>query len=228
MTPPDQFGGIECFNELLAQEIVHNPGLRSTNAYGLYRTEQLNTEGARAFPALAKFIAEFPRRGLDAVLPPAPSEGFLWSAGTVVREEEGHRSHLQKFAYVSGVYHVAVLQTAGGAQDRAGAPVYPVNARPHDQQRCADVGLDPHPTLFDSQAKQTKSTSPFKALSGGGIGRVTPTLPHSAKGGFRLARECARVAQRRRKHARAQRVAQGGKARRIARQCGGGLEILFN
>jgi hypothetical protein len=128
--PPDEFGGIERFNEMLAQEIIRNPGLRYTNAYGFYRTEQLSTKGARAFPALAKFlqaaidsfITEFPRRGLDVVLPPAP-KGFLRSAGNVVREEEGHHSHLHKFAYVSGVYHVAVPRNADGAHGRAGALV---------------------------------------------------------------------------------------------------------
>jgi hypothetical protein len=124
--PPDEFGGDERFNELLAQEIVRSPVLRHTNAYGFYRTE-----GSRAYPALAKFlrsaieafIADLPRRGLQTVLPSAPPQGFLRTAGNVVRKEEGHRSHLHKFAYVSGVYHVAVPRTSDGAQGRAGALV---------------------------------------------------------------------------------------------------------
>jgi hypothetical protein len=129
--PPDEFGGIERFNELLAEEILRNPGLQYTDSYGFYRSEQLNIEGARAFPALAKFlqaaienfIAEFPRRGLDLIMPPVPPEGFLKSAGNVVRGEENHRAHLHKFAYVSGVYHVSVPRDGAGADDRAGALV---------------------------------------------------------------------------------------------------------
>lgn len=129
--PPQEFGGIERFNELLAQEIIRNPVLRHTNAYGFYRTEQLNIAGSRAYPALAKFlqsaieafIADFPRRGLNAVLPPAPAKGFLRTAGNVVRNEESHRSHLHKFAYVSGVYHVTVPRHPGGTHGRAGALV---------------------------------------------------------------------------------------------------------
>jgi len=129
--PPSEFGGIERFNELLAEEIIRNPVLRHTNVYGFYRTEQLNVAGSRAYPALAKFlqsaieafIADFPRRGLQTVLPPAPGKGFLRTAGNVVRKEEGHRSHLHKFAYVSGVYHVAVPHSSDGAHGRAGALV---------------------------------------------------------------------------------------------------------
>jgi hypothetical protein len=130
-TPPKEFGGIKCFNELLAEEILHNPGLRHTDVYGFHRTELLDIKGARAFPALAKFlkeaiaefIAQFPRRGLDLILPPAPMDGFLRSAGNVVRHAEGHHSHIHKFAYVSGVYHVCVPQEAAGVDYRGGALV---------------------------------------------------------------------------------------------------------
>ena len=119
--PPAEFGGIERFNALLADEILRNPGLRHTSSYGFRRTEQLAILGAQAFPVLAKFlrsaiedyIAEFARRGLDVILPPPPREGFLDSAGNVVRAEEGHRTHLHKYAYISGVYHVSVPPDAG-------------------------------------------------------------------------------------------------------------------
>src|SRR5208282_2143080 len=92
--PPAEFGGIERFNALMAQEVQSNPGLRYTATYGFYRTEQLNIKGARAFPALAKFlmsaiktfITQFPQRGLDAIMPPAPTRGYLKSAGNVVRD----------------------------------------------------------------------------------------------------------------------------------------------
>jgi hypothetical protein len=119
--PPVDFGDIERFNALLANEILRNPGLRHTSEYGFYRTEQLAILGARAFPVLAKFlrstieayITEFAHRGLDLILPPPPREGFLNSAGNVVRAEEGHRAHLHKYAYVSGVYHVSAPPDAG-------------------------------------------------------------------------------------------------------------------
>jgi Putative 2OG-Fe(II) oxygenase/Tetratricopeptide repeat len=129
--PPDEFGGIERFNAQLAQEILRNPTLQFNKAYGFYRTENLDIEGARFFPVLAKFlqsaieqfIAEFPSRGLDAVLPPVPRRGFLRSAGNVVREEQRHHAHAHKFAYISGVYHVCAPRNAAGAHNRAGALV---------------------------------------------------------------------------------------------------------
>jgi tetratricopeptide (TPR) repeat protein len=131
--PPAEFGGIERFNALLADEILRNPGLRRhTSDYGFYRTEQLAILGARAFPVLAKFlrstienyIAEFADRGLDVILPPPPREGFLYSAGNIVRAEEDHSAHLHKYAYISGVYHVSVPpDEAAQAHNRAGAMV---------------------------------------------------------------------------------------------------------
>jgi tetratricopeptide (TPR) repeat protein len=129
--PPQEFGGIERFNALLADEILNNPGLRHTSEYGFYRTEQLDIRGARAFRVLSKFlrsiietyIAEFAHHGLDVILPPPPTEGFLYSAGNVVRVEEDHRAHLHKFAYVSGVYHVSVPPDVTRACDRTGALV---------------------------------------------------------------------------------------------------------
>jgi tetratricopeptide (TPR) repeat protein len=129
--PPEEFGSIERFNARLAHEILRNPGLRRTPTYSFDHTEHLNISGAFAFPVLAKFlraaieayITDFPRRGLDVILPPVPSEGFLVSAGNVVREEERQSSHLHKFGYVSGVYHVSVPPNARVADDRAGALV---------------------------------------------------------------------------------------------------------
>jgi hypothetical protein len=128
--PPAEFGGLERFNLLLADEILRNPGLRHTS-YGFYRTEQLAILGARAFPVLSKFlrsaiedyIAKFVQRGLDVILPPPPPRGFLYSAGNVVRGEEGHHAHLHKFAYISGVYHVSVPSDVLQFNDRSGALV---------------------------------------------------------------------------------------------------------
>jgi uncharacterized protein (TIGR02466 family) len=129
--PPAEFGGIERFNALLASEILHNPGLRYTPAYGFYRTEDLGITGARAFPILAKFlrtaiedyIASFVQRGLDLALPLPPQEGFLQAAGNVVRADQGHQAHLHKYAFISGVYHVAVPTERSSADDQAGALV---------------------------------------------------------------------------------------------------------
>jgi tetratricopeptide (TPR) repeat protein len=129
--PPAEFGGIERFNALLAEEIMRNPALHYIKTYGFHRTEQLDIRGARAFPALAQFlqtavenfIAEFPQRGLDAILPPAPAQGYLKTAGNVVRDSESHHSHLHKFAYVSGVYHVTVPPQEDFGDARAGALV---------------------------------------------------------------------------------------------------------
>jgi tetratricopeptide (TPR) repeat protein len=129
--PPAEFGGIERFNALLAEEILRNPGLRHTSTYGFYRTEQLAILGARAFPALLRFlrgtiedyIANFAQSGLDVILPPPPPRGFLYYAGNVVRAEEGHHAHLHKFGYISGVYHVSTPPDVVQGNDRSGALV---------------------------------------------------------------------------------------------------------
>ncbi len=115
------FGGIDAFNLQLADEIRLNPDLRVMSSYGFRRTERLNTPGARAYPELAlflraamlRFIDEFPARGLDKIIPEPPSRAYLNTAGNVVRNRESHRSHLHKFAYVSGVYHVSAPQCGG-------------------------------------------------------------------------------------------------------------------
>ena len=69
---------------------------------------------SRSFCAVPlKTISRNLRVALDAILPPPPREGILDSAGNVVRAEEGHRAHLHKYAYVSGVYHVSMPSDAG-------------------------------------------------------------------------------------------------------------------
>jgi len=128
--PPAEFGGIERFNALLADEVLTNPSLQYIPSYKFYRTESLAISGARAFPVLVKFlraaiedfIAGFAQCGLDVILPPPPREGFLQSGANVVRADEGHHTHLHKYAYVSGVYHVSVPAEVA-SDDRAGALV---------------------------------------------------------------------------------------------------------
>jgi tetratricopeptide (TPR) repeat protein len=129
--PPSEFGDVESFNSLLADEILHNPGLRYAADYGFYRTEQLAVIGARAFPVLSKFlrgviedyVAGLVERGLDRVFPTPPSNGYFRSAANVVRSEERHRSHLHKYAYISGVYHVSVPPDVAQGNNHAGALV---------------------------------------------------------------------------------------------------------
>jgi tetratricopeptide (TPR) repeat protein len=129
--PPPEFKNIEHFNAMLADEILHSPGLRYTSNYKFHRTEFLNIPGARAYRSLAKclcaaievYMSEFVQRGLDKTLSAPPREGRLMSAGNVVRSEEGHRAHLHKYAYISGVYYVAVPPIRALTDDRAGALV---------------------------------------------------------------------------------------------------------
>jgi hypothetical protein len=129
--PPAEFDSLEHFNAVLANEILCNPGLRHTPGYKFNRAEFLDIPGARAYPALMKFlcaaiedyIAEFARRGLDNILPAPPREGRFTSAGNVVRSDEIHSTHLHKHAYISGVYHVTVPPDMAQADDRAGALV---------------------------------------------------------------------------------------------------------
>jgi len=129
--PPPGFGGIDDFNALLAEEILANPDLRHMPNYGFRRTERLNMAGARAFPVLAKFfrvameqyVEQFPERRLDAIMPAAPKRAYLNTAGNVVHGSERHRSHLHKFAYISGVYHVSVPPNVERNEGRAGTLV---------------------------------------------------------------------------------------------------------
>jgi hypothetical protein len=129
--PPAEFGSIEQFNAQLTEEILNNPGVYRVSVLEYRRTDHLAIMGARAFPVLAKFLrdaierylAEFARRGLDAVLPAPPRAGILCAAGNIVRGGEVHRVHLHKFGYVSGVYHVAVPPAETSADDQAGALV---------------------------------------------------------------------------------------------------------
>ena len=129
--PPPGFGGVEGFNALLAEEILANPDLQHMSQYGFQRTERLNVPGAHAFLVLAAFLrsamegylSEFPRRGLDAIMPAVPKRARLNTAGNVVRSAELHRSHLHKFAYISGVYHVSAPRDVLQADGRAGALV---------------------------------------------------------------------------------------------------------
>jgi tetratricopeptide (TPR) repeat protein len=119
--PPPGFGGIDGFNSMLAEEIRANPDLRVMSSYGFRRTERLNVRGARAYPELAKFlraammrfIDEFRRRGLDKIMPDPPRRAYLTTAGNLVHNQESHRSHLHKFAYISGVYHVSAPHRGG-------------------------------------------------------------------------------------------------------------------
>jgi Flp pilus assembly protein TadD len=128
--PPVEFGGIERFNALLADEILRNPDLRYHPSYKFYLTRCLAIPGAPAYSALATFlraaieayVVEFAQRGLDIILTP-PREGRLVSGGNVVRSGESHMYHLHKFAYISGVYHVSVPPEVARGNDRAGALV---------------------------------------------------------------------------------------------------------
>jgi tetratricopeptide (TPR) repeat protein len=127
--PPQEFGGIENFNAVLAKEILDNPGLGRIGTYDFLRTQQLGLARERAYAAITvfmraafeKYLEDIPRRGLDEIMPSTPTEGILFTGANVVREGDSHLAHLHKYAYVSGVYHVSVPRDDGGGDGRPGA-----------------------------------------------------------------------------------------------------------
>jgi Putative 2OG-Fe(II) oxygenase/Tetratricopeptide repeat len=127
--PPEQFGAIGQFNRQLADDVLadRSPGKPPNegldfNAAPLFRRSQAFL-ALREFikAAIEDFIAEAPRRGLDAVMPPPPKEGHLYESSTVLRGPGHNGEHIHGNAYVSSVYHVLVPESVSSADDSRGA-----------------------------------------------------------------------------------------------------------
>jgi hypothetical protein len=116
--PPADFGGIEAFNRMLAEEVLAAvPEGVSTDRHVDYLT------GVRPDPArtalmvfvrraVEDYVARIPERGLGAALPFVPRVAELSSGSVVLRGDAGQGEHLHPTGYLSCVYHVAVPGSA--------------------------------------------------------------------------------------------------------------------
>jgi hypothetical protein len=127
-TPPPEFGSIEAFNDALAEDIQADPG-KSVRGGCLInyapRIHQSKALGAlREFirTAMESYLEELVERGLDAVMPPPPSEGWLLSSTVILRGESHNGAHVHP-SYLSSVYYARVPDSVTTAADERGALV---------------------------------------------------------------------------------------------------------
>jgi len=111
--PPAEFGGIERFNQVLANEILGDPDPSPSRREGrninykddLYRTPAKWALRDFTRSAVEAYLATTrPRTGL----PPPPSSGTLWGAHTILRRSGRNGQHLHHRAYVSTIYYVSL------------------------------------------------------------------------------------------------------------------------
>jgi hypothetical protein len=127
--PPAQFGAIGQFNRQLSDDILADRAPAKPASEGFDYNPAPQFRRSENFLALREFIkstiddflSEAPRRGLDAVMPPPPTEGSLYQSSTVLRGEGHNGEHVHGNAYVSSVYHVLVPESVSSADDNRGA-----------------------------------------------------------------------------------------------------------
>ena len=112
--PPTEFGGIEAFNEALAQEVLAAvpegvPADRHVDYLTTVRPDPART-ALMAFVrrAVEDYVARIAERGLGTALPFIPEVAELTSGSVVLRGDAGQAEHIHPTGYLSCVYHVAV------------------------------------------------------------------------------------------------------------------------
>ena len=126
--PPSQFGAIEQFNRQLADDILadRSPTKRSREDFDINPSPLFCRSQAflalREFmkSAINDFLQESDGRGFDAVIPPPPAAGRLYSSSTVLRGAGHNGEHVRAAGYISAVYHVAVPESVTAASDARG------------------------------------------------------------------------------------------------------------
>jgi len=126
--PPSQFGAIEQFNRQLADDILadRSPIKRNGEDFDINPSPLFCRSQAflalREFmkSAINDFLQESDGRGFDAVIPPPPAAGRLYSSSTVLRGAGHNGEHVHAAGYISAVYHVAVPESVTAASDARG------------------------------------------------------------------------------------------------------------
>jgi tetratricopeptide (TPR) repeat protein len=127
--PPSQFGGIDQFNHQLADDILADRSPSKPRREGFDINYAPRSRRSQSFLALRdfmksainNFLGEASDRGFDAVMPPPPTEGTLYGASLVLRDEGHNGEHLHAAGYISVVYHVLVPDSVIKASDDRGA-----------------------------------------------------------------------------------------------------------
>ena len=116
--PPAEFGGIDAFNRMLAEEVLaavpsNVPADRHVDYLTGVRPDPART-ALMAFVrrAVEDYVAGIPERGLGAALPFVPQVAELTSGSVILRGDAGQAEHLHPTGYLSCVYHVAVPGSA--------------------------------------------------------------------------------------------------------------------
>jgi Putative 2OG-Fe(II) oxygenase len=128
--PPSQFSEIDQFNHRLASDILADRSPKKTRRKGFDINYAPQFRRSQAFLALRDFmksaidnyLGEAQDRGLDAIMPPLPTEGVLNSGASVVVHDDGHNGeHVHAEGYVSVVYYASVPDSVVQASDNRGA-----------------------------------------------------------------------------------------------------------
>lgn len=124
--PPLEFGGVEAFNTLLADEIATDPSGRVIrNNFHLNVTPRQT--GRPALQAVQAFIrasleaaaADPARYGLEGE--PRPAAASLDAITSVLVGDASNRQHVHQGAYLTAIYHVRVPEAVRQSEGRAGA-----------------------------------------------------------------------------------------------------------
>jgi len=116
--PPAEFGGIEAFNRMLAEEVLAAvPGDTPVDRHVDYLTGVRPDPARTALMAFVRravedYVARIPERELSAALPFVPQVAELTSGSVILRGDAGQADHLHPTGYLSCVYHVAVPGSA--------------------------------------------------------------------------------------------------------------------
>ncbi|MEO8375212.1 MAG: putative 2OG-Fe(II) oxygenase [Sphingomonas bacterium] len=112
--PPGEFGGIEAFNQILADEVLATvpegaPIDRHVDYLTTVRPDPART-ALMVFVrhAVEDYVGRIPERDLGKALPFVPEVAELTSGSVVLRGDSGQGEHLHPTGYLSCVYHVAV------------------------------------------------------------------------------------------------------------------------
>ncbi|MEO6214764.1 MAG: putative 2OG-Fe(II) oxygenase [Sphingomonas sp.] len=112
--PPAEFGGIEAFNQTLADEVlVAVPEDAPAERYVDYLTTVRPDPARTALMvfvrhAVEEYIDHISEHDLGKALPFVPKVAELTSGSVVLRADAGQGEHLHPTGYLSCVYHVAV------------------------------------------------------------------------------------------------------------------------